>query len=89
VKHQCELLDLPRSTAYYKNVPFEVSQEEIAIKNAIDRIHFLEPSYGIRRIRNELRKQGFTKIGRRLIKRYMDEMDIHVFYPVQSISLSP
>ena len=86
VKHQCELLDLPRSTAYYQNVPVEVSQEEIAIKNAIDRIHFLEPSYGVRRIRNELRKQGFTRIGRKLIKRYMDEMDIHVFYPGPNLS---
>lgn len=86
VKHQCELLDLRRSTAYYQNVPVEVSQEEIAIKNAIDKIHFLEPSYGVRRIRNELRKQGLTKIGRRLIKRYMDEMDIHVFYPGPNLS---
>jgi len=80
VKHQCELLELPRSTAYYQNVQVEISQDEISIKNAIDRIHFHEPSYGVRRIRNELKKQGFTNVGRKLIKRYMDEMGIQVFY---------
>lgn len=86
MKHQCELLELPRSTAYYQNVQVEISQDEIAIKNAIDRIHFLEPSYGVRRIRNELKKQGFTNVGRKLIKRYMDEMDIQVFYPGPNLS---
>jgi putative transposase len=55
VKHQCELLDLPRSTAYYQyEAPAEPDQEEIDIKNAIDRIHYDEPVYGCRRIKNEL-----------------------------------
>ncbi len=42
---QCELLDLPRSTAYYQNVQLRFP-EEIAIKNAIDRIHFLNHHMG-------------------------------------------
>lgn len=51
VKHQCELLNISRSTAYYLTKGKVPNQEEINIKNAIDRIHFDEPAYGYRRIR--------------------------------------
>ena len=86
IKRQCELIGLPRSTAYYQNVEVEVSTSEIAIKNAIDKIHYKEPSYGVRRIRNELQKLGFEKVGKRLLRRYMEEMCIHVFYPGPNLS---
>lgn len=86
IKRQCELIDLPRSSAYHKIVDIQPSQEEIDIKNAIDFIHFNEPSYGVRRIKNELHKKGFTHVGRRLVKRYMDEMDIVCFYPGPNLS---
>jgi putative transposase len=80
------VLDLPRSTAYYQSKattsPF---QEEIDIKNAIDRIHYDEPSFGCRRIRNELKKLGFN-IGRKLTRRYMEEMGIIAFYPGPNLS---
>lgn len=61
------------------------SQEEIEIKNAMDRIHYDEPSYGCRRIRSELRKKGFG-IGRKLVKRYMQEMGMIPFYPGPNLS---
>lgn len=86
IKHQCELLHLPRSTAYYQYVEVVVTHEEITIKNAIDKIHYKEPAYGVRRIRNELRKLGFTKVGKRLIRRYMEEMCIRAFYPGPNLS---
>jgi putative transposase len=62
------------------------SKDEIDIKNAMDLIHFKEPSYGVRRIRNELHKKGFTQVGRRMVKRYMQEMDIVAFYPGPNLS---
>jgi putative transposase len=86
VKHQCELLALPRSTAYYPIKVFEPDQEEIDIKNAIDRIHFDEPAYGCRRIKNELNKLGFTGVGKRRTRRYMEEMGIIAFYPGPNLS---
>lgn len=86
IKHQCELLDLPRSTAYHIPVEIVPSDDEIAIKNAIDRIHYKEPSYGVRRIKNELNNLGFKTVGRRLVKRYMREMDIYAFYPGPNLS---
>lgn len=86
IKHQCELLDLPRSRAYHIPVEIVTSDDEIAIKNAIDRIHYKEPSYGVRRIKNELNNLGFKTVGRRLVKRYMREMDIYAFYPGPNLS---
>lgn len=86
MKRQCELLELPRSTAYYQNVEIKPSADEIAIKNAIDIIHFKEPAYGVRRIKNELRKLGFVGIGKRLVRRYMHEMCIAAFYPGPNLS---
>jgi putative transposase len=78
-------LGLSRSTAYHKPVQHKPDPVEISVKNAIDKIHYREPSFGVRRLRNELLKQGFT-IGRRLVKRYMLEMDITAFYPGPNLS---
>jgi putative transposase len=86
-KHQCELLNLPRSTAYYRSVaPIGPNQQEIDIKNAIDRIHYNEPSYGCRRIRNELKRMGYVSVGKKRIRRYMQEMGIVPFYPGPNLS---
>jgi len=40
----------------------------------------------MRKIRNELLKLGFVKIGKKLLKRYMDEMCIQVFYSGPNLS---
>lgn len=80
------VLDLARATAYYKQVEIKPSQEEVNIKNTIDVIHYKEPAYGVRRIRDEHRKLGFTKIGKCLIRRYMHEMGIVAFYPGPNLS---
>ncbi|MBC3798219.1 transposase [Acetobacterium tundrae] len=64
-------MKLSRSTAYHEPVGVAPSKDEINIKNTIDLIHFEEPSYGVRRIRNELYKLGFHPVGRRLVRRYM------------------
>jgi putative transposase len=60
IRHQCELLELPRSTAYYQSTA-KPDPDEIEIKNAMDRIHYDEPSYGCRRIRNELKRLGWHR----------------------------
>lgn len=85
VKHQCELLNLSRSTAYYETKLHEPNQEEIDIKNAMDRIHFKEPAYGCRRICKVLEKYGFF-IGLKRTRRYMQEMGIIAFYPGPNLS---
>lgn len=74
VRHQCEILDLPRSTAYYSAQILHPDQDEIDVKNAIDKIHFDEPAYGCRRILIELHNQDFTWMGKKRTRRYMEEM---------------
>jgi len=86
IKHQCQLLNLSRSTAYHQSKPTEPSDDEISIKNAIDQIHYSEPSYGVRRILIELKKLGYIKVGKRRIRRYMREMCIAAFYPGPNLS---
>lgn len=86
IKNPCELLDLPRSTAYHTPVEITPSEDEISIKNAINRIHYEELSYGVRRIKNELHNVGFKTVGRRLVKRYIREMDIYAFCPGPNLS---
>lgn len=86
IKKQCELIGLARSTANHEPIEVVPSQDEINVKNAMDRIHYKEPSYGVRRIRNSLHKLGFKSVGRRLVKRYMEEMGIVPFYPGPNLS---
>lgn len=85
VTHQCKLLNLSRSTAYYTIKVHQPDQKEIDIKNAIDRIHFSEPAFGCRRIRDELNDLG-VDIGIKLTRRYMQEMGIVAFYPGPNLS---
>lgn len=86
VKRQCKLLDLSRSTAYYATEEYQPDQEEIDIKNAIDRIHFDEPAYGCRRIQDVLKKDLGFNIGLKRTRRYMQEMGIVAFYPGPNLS---
>ncbi|QDI90681.1 IS3 family transposase [Salicibibacter halophilus] len=86
VKRQCQLLDLSRSTAYHPIIVKQPDQKEIAIKNTIDRIHYDEPAFGCRRIRGELHKRGFSDVGFKRTRRYMEEMGIVAFYPGPNLS---
>lgn len=61
------------------------SPEEIEIKNAIDKIHYHEPSWGSRRIAKSLNDKGF-QIGRKQVRTYMREMNIEAFYPGPNLS---
>jgi len=78
-----ELLDVNRTSAYYK--PKEPSETELAIKNAIDRIHTDSPSWGFRQIAKKLKQQHFD-IGRLKTRKYMREMGIEAIYPKPHLS---
>lgn len=83
VSRQCQLLDLNRTTLYYK--PAEPSEEEIKIKHRIDEIYTEFPYYGYRRITEQLKKDGF-EIGTTAVRRHMHEMGIMAIYPVPNTS---
>ena len=84
----CELLGVARSSAYY--TPRARSAEEVEreerIKKRIDSWHTRSPCSGVRKLRRLLREHDGLAVGRKLIKRYMDEMGIYAVYPKPSLS---
>ena len=73
VLHQCLLLGLARSTAYY--AAREVSPEDLALMRRIDELHLEHPFAGTRMLRDLLRPEGF-RVGRKHIGTLMDCAEI-------------
>ncbi len=83
IAHQCDLLELPRSTFYYQ--PCSDKSLNLAIMRAIDEIFTKNPEYGTRRIRVELKGLGYN-VGRDLIGKLMRRMRIEAIYPKPNLS---
>jgi len=82
ISRQARLLDLARSSVYYRPVARE---RDLALMAAIDLVHTELPFYGIRRIRNELRGRGFD-IGRGHLATLMRRMGITAIAPKRRLS---
>ena len=78
VSRQCRLLDLARSTAYYRPTP--VSPEDLRLMRLIDEIHLEFPFLGSRRLRDELELCG-EQVNRKRIQRLMRQMGLAALYP--------
>lgn len=83
IKTAATLLDINRTSIYYKGLP--VSQKELEAKAIIDRLHTEHPSWGSRQLSHQLKERGYA-IGRRKTRRYMAEMAIHAIYPKPNLS---
>ena len=83
VSRQCQVLGLPRSTAYYQPVP--VSTEEQALMRRIDELHLEVPSAGSRTLRTFLRNDGY-QAGRQRIRRLMCKMRLEALYRKPNLS---
>ena len=72
---------------YYKpkEPSAEAKEREELIKRRLDYWHTKLPCSGVRKLRRFLRNEGLT-VGRKLIKRYMDEMGIYAIYPKPNLS---
>ena len=75
---RCELLDVARSSAYYRREP--VGEADLAVMRLIDEIHLQWPFYGSRRMRDALEERGHT-VNRKRIQRLMRQMDLRALYP--------
>ena len=64
--------------------PKAVELRETIMKE-IDVIHTKEPALGQRKILKQLRKDGYT-IGRKLVRRLMQEIGLHTVYPKVNLS---
>ena len=71
------MLGINRSSVYYtpKTPTKEQLEREEYIKSRIDFWHTKQCYLGVRRIRDKLRKEDNIHIGRKLIERYMREID--------------
>lgn len=77
---QCELLEISRSSAYYKAQPLSINNANIL--NRIDEIYTDNPEFGYRYIYQKLLEDGFI-IGKDRVLKYMRLMGIEAIYPHQ------
>jgi len=82
---QCQLLGVPRSSYYHRPIAVRDQGEELLMQ-AIDRIYMEEPTFGTRRMVDELRKLGY-EVGRHRVRRLMREMGIEPIYPKPRLSV--
>jgi putative transposase len=74
---QCELLDVCRSSLYYRPTP--VSAADLALMRALDELHLKHPFLGARRLARMLQREGFD-VGRRHVGTLMRLMGIEAIY---------
>ena len=84
INKQCKLLGVPRSS-YYHKPKRKLSLEDELLMQVIDRIYLEEPTYGSRRMLDELKLLGY-KLGRDRIRRLMRIMGIEPIYPKPRLS---
>ena len=77
---QCKLLNVSRSSHYYKPVP--ISQQNIKIMHSIDEIATANSEYGYRFIHQQLLEDGYS-IGKDRVLKYMQFMGIQAIYPTK------
>ena len=82
---KCRLLDVSRSTTYYKAASKAPDPEEFTLKRLMDELHMKYPFMGTRSLRDQLRSRGH-KINRKRVKRLMGEMGIASVAPQPNTS---
>ena len=83
VARQCQLLGLPRSSFYYR--PLEPDPFCLEIMHALDRLYTRYPFYGVRRLRQALRQEGYA-VNHKRVHRLMQVMGLQAIYPRRSLS---
>jgi len=78
VSRQCQLLDLSRSSVYYK--PVEIAPQDLALMRLIDEQYLKTPFYGSRSMTRHLRRLGY-RLNRKHIQRLMRLMGLEAIYP--------
>jgi putative transposase len=77
VSRQCQLLELSRSTAYYRSQG--LSEADLALMRRIDELHLEHPFAGSRMLRDMLKREGH-RIGRKHVATLMKKMGIEALY---------
>ena len=82
LQHQCELLDLSRSTAYYQK-RFDPQRKafELKLLGLIDELYTAQPSRGRYGIRDALAEEHNIIVNHKRIRRLMRKLGIEAIYP--------
>ena len=83
VRKQCSLLQISRSSFYYK--PVGERKENLALMQKIDRLFTQDPTLGVLGMQDELREQGLNYNVKR-IRRLMRKMCLMPVYPKRNLS---
>jgi len=83
VRHQCELLELCRSSYYYECCP--ETEENLALMRRLDQLHLEHPVYGSRRLTALLRRAG-QWVNRKRVIRLLQVMGIEAIDPKGHLS---
>ena len=83
MRHQCELLELCRSSYYYECCP--ETEENLALMRRLDELHLAHPVYGSRRLTALLRRAG-QGVNRKRVRRLLQVMGIEAIYPKRHLS---
>ena len=84
IRKQCNLLNLSRSTFYYK--PCEVSAEDLLLMRLIDKEYTEHPFYGSRRFQAYLQRLGY-RVCRDKVRSLMRQMGIEAVYQKPRLSI--
>jgi putative transposase len=85
VRRQCDLLGLPRATAYYRARP--ESSLSLRLRDEIDRQYTATPYYGVPRMTAHLRRSGWG-VNPKRVRRLMRLMGVTALYPKRRLSLA-
>jgi len=83
IRRQCELLDVARSTVYYKGVG--ESGENLRLMAAMDRLFTDDPTLGVIGMQDELAELGMRYNIKR-IRRLLRKMGVEPIYPKKNLS---
>ena len=83
MKAQCELLDISRSSYYYKPLPGQ-DETEIKILQEILSVLRDQPFYGYRKVARALKHLGVT---RKQVRRIMKKAGLRALYPKKRLSM--
>lgn len=87
MRRQCQLLGINRSSCYRKatstNREKELFHEQVMAR--LDYWHTMLPAIGSRKLTVKLQSEGL-QVGRKLVRRLMQEMGMRVVYPKQNLS---
>jgi putative transposase len=78
IAHQCRLLDIGRSSFYYRAKT--VNEYDLELMRQMDELYLDHPCFGSRSMRNQLRRLGY-KVNRKKVQRLMRLMGIRAVYP--------